>query len=368
MEKPTNSSRVVAKLSDPACRYMAAMYDPRSCTEEVAVPRLATDSEKFTSFIRGSVSTGTTGYGYIAVNPWTLVASDVGSGSMSTSASVMSSTTTITATTNTTGPGFSNSPYVNATFASAATIMRYRLVAAALYIKYAGTELNRGGDLLLMEEPNHAGSSNYTYTSALGLDGVKRVEVLNSWQHVCHTVYSDTDTTFGSSTAGPWAANTLLVFLNSAGVAGQPFDYEIYCKFEVVGTSARGATSSYNDPIGYNAVVGAADQFSQLDSVIGLNGFTHAVENQLDNVSGVARNATHAQNWAGLAALLPQIADVATRALSGAANGVIQSFSQPAASAAPRPRAPPPAVQRRPPPPPPPTRRAAAKQASARKK
>jgi len=149
------------------------------------------------------------------------------------------------------------------------------------------------------------------------------------------------------------------VIVNTAG-ASQPLDYEVYAWFEVVGTTARGATISFDDPIGYSAVSGATNQFQQLDSVLGPDGLVRAVETQLNNMSGVALQTTHQQNWVGLTSFLPQIASVAQKALGGALNGALGSFGyakQPQARQAP-PR----------PPPPPPARKPVAKQSMPQKK
>ncbi len=128
--------------------------------------------------------------------------------------------------------------------------------------------------------------------------------------------------------SAPYTNPFLGVIINSAG-ASQPFDYEVYSWFEVVGSIARGASISFDDPIGYAAVNGAANQFQQLDSVLGIDGFLHAVSTQLQNCSGVGLNSTHAQNWAGLAAFLPQIASIATRAASAVGSGLMREFVDP---------------------------------------
>jgi len=135
---------------------------------------------------------------------------------------------------------------------------------------------------------------------------------------------------------------------------------------EFSGPIARSPTLSFNDPIGFAAVAGAAQQFQQLDSVLGAEGFVKAVEAQLNNQSLPRTEPPHA-NWAGLLSFLPQLAELAGPVLKGAFGGAMKSmgYKDMNKKAPPVQRAPPPPPRRESlrkvptPPPPPPPRRAA---------
>lgn len=330
----TGSNRVAARLSDPACRYVAALYDTKSCAEPPSVPSGCQLSQKIKTFNRGSFSTGTTGFGMIQVQPTCMAVNNAPPVGFSTTTTVATSATLGGAYTNMTNGGNCNAPFSTGSYGSSAGLLAFKLIGCTLYLKYAGTELNRGGDMILVEEPNHRSLNLYSYNTAMGFDYAKRVPMSTEWVSV-----SFTPNRLSTAAGAPLVDETTYVavdpstvgtiylgaFVNTAG-ASQPIDYECYCWYEVVGALARGATSSYEDPIGAAAIWGACEMFQQLDSVLGLDGFIHAIENQLDNQSGVSRDATHKQNWAGLAAFLPQLADVATRALSGAASGALKEF------------------------------------------
>jgi len=338
---------------------MAALYDTKNCAEPPSVPSRCQLSQKVKTFNRGSFSTGTTGYGFIQVVPPVMIVNDSAAVNFTTATSVGTASTAGGSFTNTSNGGNGNSPFATASYGTTVSTLAWKLVGCTLYLKYSGTELNRGGDLVLVEEPNHKSLNTLSYNTSMNFDFAKRVPMGNDWVHISFTpnalssstiLNDDTDfNTYNPTTF----SNYLGAYVNTAG-APQPLDYEVYCWFEVVGSIARGATSSYEDPIGFSAVVGAAEQFQQLDSILGMDGFVHAVENQLDNMSGVATNATHKQNWAGLAAFLPQLADIATRALSGAATGALKEFGYKKDKSEKKPRVLPP-----PPPPPPPKLRAA---------
>lgn len=344
------------KLSDAALRYMSALYDPKNCPEEASVPSETQLSLKLKTFGRGSFATGTSGYGGIVVQPLAMLANNIQFAAATAANSVGGAAANFSGGsgtfTNLTSLGSNNSPYALAAFGQGVGLLGWKLVGCALYVKYAGTELNRGGDMILVEDPSHQSLLPQSYNSVMGFDYSKRVPITEDWQHVCATPSESLDTDFTYGTLSNWNTGELpylACFINSAG-ATQPFDYEIYCIFEVVGTTARGATISFNDPIGFAAVTGAADQLQQLDSVVGMSGFVRCVEDQLRNMTGLPQNCTSVQNWAGLTTFLPQLAELAMPILKGAANGAIKSLGY--TKVKPKNKPPPPPVYRAPPPPP----------------
>jgi hypothetical protein len=109
------------------------------------------------------------------------------------------------------------------------------------------------------------------------------------------------------------------VFANSAGNP-QPFDFEVWSHVEYVGAPARSSSISFNDPIGYAAIVGAGQMFQQLDSVLGIEGYVKSVEAQLNNQSLPRTEPPHA-NFVGLLPFLPKLAEMVGPVLKGALKG-----------------------------------------------
>ncbi len=315
----------VPRLGDCALRYMAALYDPRSVHEEVGVPEKAMLSQKTVVFTRGSFSTGTTGFGLVVATPQPF--NDIASVTATTATSVGGAATTgaaftLTASSAPNGP-FASTQVGNNT--SGIGQIGWRVVSQALYVKYAGTELNKGGDMILIEEPQHGDLFQYSYNTALGLDGAKRVKVSDNWQHVC---WVPTNTTASGGTADDTAwsyipnapgRRNIGVFVNSAG-ASQPFDFEVYSQVEFIGSVCRSPSISFNDPIGFNAIVAASQMFQQLDSELGIEGFVRAVEAQLNNQSLPRTEPPHA-NFVGLLPFLPKLAEMVGPVLKGALKG-----------------------------------------------
>jgi hypothetical protein len=322
----------VPRIGDTALRYMAALFDPRTMKEEVWVPTAAMLSQKTLCFTRGSFSTGTSGYGLVACTPQAF--SDVASVTYSTSTTVTAGgPALIGASYTNTASSAPNSPFTSAQIGistSATGLQSWRVVSQALYVKYADTELNRGGDMILFEEPSHGDALQYSYNTALSIDGAKRVKVDNEWQHVCWapvnvsaSAGSALNETAWSSAANSPGRRNLCVFVNSAG---QPraFDYEMYMWVEFVGPLARAPSVSFNDPIGFEAVIGATQMFQQLDSVLGMEGFVRAVEAQLANQSLPRGEPPHG-NFVGLLPFLPKLAEMVGPVLRGALKGGLRA-------------------------------------------
>lgn len=288
------------------------------------MPVNAALSQKTRIFSRGSFSTGTSGFGFIQMKPSAF--SDIVNGnSVSTATTAMNSSTTISGATNTTSVAAPNSPFSSGQVGTGATSMSYRIVGAAIYVKYAGTALNKGGDMVLLEQPAHADTNILSYSTALGFDGAKRVAVKDEWQHLCWVPVTSSDVDFSTSVAG-LSINPLAIFVNSAGTP-QPFDYEIYTWVEFCGSLARAPSLSWNDPIGYQAVFGASQSFQQLDSELGLPGFVQAVEAQLNNQSLPRTEPPHA-NFVGLLSFLPQLASLAGPYIKAAVGGAVKGVSK----------------------------------------
>lgn len=307
-------------LSDTSLRYVASLCRPDLAEEDAWVPYQTRSSEFNRCFSRGSFSTGTTGFGFVTIN--TTVVSDTSPGSASTAASVMTAATTISAATAPVALPNLNSRYTTAEVTSGSSPVQVQLVGLLLKVKYAGTELNRGGDMLLFETPNHEATGGYSYNTAMGADNCRRVGVSNDWQYVAWSPINEaTELNWLAAATATGVNNTLLaIFVNSAG-ASQPFDFEVWEVFRAVGVICRGRVETFVDPIGAPVIFAAARGIMQLDSTFGIGGFMRSIHAQFQNVSCVKCTGAPRGNFLGLAPFLPAL-------LSGAA--AIGKFALPA--------------------------------------
>lgn len=320
----------VPYLGDTALRYAACLYDPRNVFESCSIPEKAEYSQKTKLFSRGSFATGTTGVGFLYAGP--TGASDSSVGAYSIATSVGTQATQFGAFTNLTAVQGMNSPYVAADFSGGVNQVKGRVVGWSLYVKYAGTNLNEGGNMVLFEEPQHQSVASFTYNNLLTFDNARRVPVSDEWQNVCWMPVTGAETEFTLTFGG--AANPSLCVAIVSAAAAQPFDYEIWEHCEFVSNRARSATLSFNDPIGYAAIDGAGDMFGQLDSHLGMQGFVDAIHAQLLNQS-LPSTVRAQDNWVGLLSFLPQLAHLAAPILKGAIAGGARAFTDTYLSSAP---------------------------------
>lgn len=320
------------RLSDTALRWVASLYDPRQVKEDAWVPYQTAFSQKETYFSRGTFSTGTTGYGFVIATPG--ISSDVAQVLYTQATSVGGSATTIGAFTNTAGAAV-NGTWTNAQYTGTGPAnLQSRIVSAALYVKYAGTELNRGGNYVLIEEPNHAALGTYTQVTAQNQSCTHKVPIGEEWVHVNLTPNSVAELNFASTSYGNYPQGYLLgAVVNSAGTP-QNFDYEFVIKAEIVGSLARSASASYEDSVGFGCVFGASNMFQQLDSVLGIDGFMNAIHAQMRNQSGHLVSGAPVGNWAGLLPLLPELATLVLPSLAKAGIKLVNSFTGLKASSA----------------------------------
>jgi hypothetical protein len=266
-------------------------------------------------FSRGSFSSGAAGVGY--VNAGLTPTSDGNPITKTSSTSAGTSATNQAAFTNLQVANV-NGPYTRAQFAGSQPLL-FRPVGAALYVRYAGTELNRGGDIVLVGGGDSSDLSPYSMDTSLNRDGVKRIPMDSEWHHVCFVPDQDDIEDWA---AAQWSPQ-MVAFVNSATGGPQPFEYEFYAWYEVKGDVCRAKTASYEDRVGYDCIQAGASMYNQLDSELGLDGFIRAIHAQQMQTSGVRMVGAPAGNWAGLLAFLPALASLVGPALLDTARGAL---------------------------------------------
>lgn len=315
------------RLSDPTLRWIAALYDTRQCLESAAAPLQTAYSEKTTMFCRGQFNTGTTGFGYAIVSP--TAAADLtnvtvtGASSVGVASTVLSAYTVLTNVLN-------NSSYSNSSFVAGANSLQGKVTAITLYVRYAGTVNNMGGDYLLVEEPNHNDlNANYSYNSCLAMQNSKRVPISKEWVSVSYTPNSIAELAFGSSSRIPGVnANYILGIMVSSALAGMPFEFEMHAKWEINGAPARASTITFEDVIGASLVMSAANMCGQLDCSLGLDGFMAAIHAQAQNLSTNLIRGAPRGNWAGLLPLLPKLASLVLPSLATIGGKLLKSLGK----------------------------------------
>lgn len=243
-------ARSQGRVAIPACthKYLSASIDPVGSwddIDEVCVPdSTVLPSTKRKYRYRGTFEAGTTGWGYIMLNPYAPANNNVLIRT-TTSTSVMTNATNFNAVTN---QGAINGPFewANTDF------VNYRIVGAGLRVVYEGTKLDQGGMFMTYKDPSNADVYNNIDIDILAARPEfeqtritdRAAEVV--WLPVAADDFSYVEST-GSATPTP-----LWIGVKTATGSTQPFMYEVVLYYELIGGTIRqGRTPSHSDPVGF---------------------------------------------------------------------------------------------------------------------
>jgi len=242
------------QLSSAALAYAAALGNPfdHDCAgvpaEFPPVPSLKT-----VAWVRGTMTIGTAGFGYVVVNPYMGMANDLGA--LAVTGAAFTGTTVALTGTGITQPT-SNAVYSNASFGANAVLARISAAAVRIYPTMAEVDLN--GQLLAGRHPDNRSLTGLSFTDMLkyketALTPVtsKREAVTSFWQPV-----NPDETEFVYDTSSVSARYALIAC--ATGTAGKTFAYECFIHVEYAGANVQGRTSSVADPEGMSAVLTAA--------------------------------------------------------------------------------------------------------------
>lgn len=259
-----------------------SLSDPFSGPPDACMPVTpACLSRKVRTFIRTQLTTSSTsGDGFATMQPFAANDGATTAGNIGTAAAYTSSSTYVggggagipalnPATAGVVGNNH-NGDYASAAFTSGT--LQARLVSMGLRVRYAGTELNRGGRVVLLEDPEHGTTSAYSLGTLLSYEKAKEHKVGSDWITLCDSgpVMPEEYDYKGTSTV-PLGTSAplhyLAAYIHSAAV-NTPFDVEFYWNWEYIGTAARGKSMSEADDAGVGVVLGAIKSVNdnQLDS------------------------------------------------------------------------------------------------------
>lgn len=234
-------------LSDCAVKYAKAIHAPWNEIDACVPIMPCFPSQKVSAWVKGTFSTGTASTGFVLVVPEVLAASDVYG--VSYTGSTYAGSTLVQ-----TGTGvvqkYSNSPFLDANFSAGDVIGR--VVACGVRVRYAGTELERGGIILSICHPDHS-SLDTSSSSDLEAFSTVHAEPVNRKWHECvwypidATEVAYKDLTTGSACMG--------IMVTAPSTDPLLFEFEVYLRFEAIGSATRGHTSMAGDVVGGSAVL-----------------------------------------------------------------------------------------------------------------
>lgn len=238
------------QVSEAAKLYLDAQLDPFTA-EPCGIPEYpSVRTQKFRVFIRGTFNTGTTGVGFAQFAPRACVANDVAC--MYSSTSTYSSVATAIS-----GAGvtidYSNAPFVSGSFSASSTSLQWRVVSAGLRVRYAGTELNRGGKIIGFSQPDHITTNILDESTMLKDETARKYAVKRKWTTALWQVVHPQEADF-TSTAGVQAPHLAFLVVAADAATSVAYDFEAVAIVEYAGHLALGKTMTQPDIIGYTAV------------------------------------------------------------------------------------------------------------------
>jgi hypothetical protein len=302
-------------LSQCAKNYLHALINPYVAPKELpCVPDfIALPSYKLQTVIRGTMTVGVDGVGFVVYNPFTAVNSNNTIITSSTNYPLLYTgptyalnyynvlVTSGTLPTGVFGAG-SNSPLSDT--APPLNLASVRLVGGAVRIRYSGTEFYRGGTVVsyraqdAVNIPDGATTANLLISPLCIQESASRRWHSVNWIPSRATDLAYQPFAFYDPNQSSPQSYVLLIMVNSPGstTASQTFDFEAVSYYEVIGNNLQ-LTPSHNDPVGYGAVqtaVATPRISEQTPESHEKSILTQIVNGASDGISQVAYNASKA--------------------------------------------------------------------------
>lgn len=248
-------------------KYAASLLDPSSdASRGACVPSgFPIPSQKARSFIRGTMSTGTAGNGYILWSP-TLVndANNVIYTSAANTAALGDALTNASYTASNVTGQQTKLPYTTAQLASGT--VQGRIVSGCIRVRYAGPEDSRSGIITMLEDPDHLALNGYTPAQIASFEGANRERPNGdgAWSQVNWSGPSkEAEVEYVQTPQQNNAVNCIAILVNStvnnAGALGAAaFEFEAWVNVEYIGRDVQGKTDNQNDQSGMDRILSAA--------------------------------------------------------------------------------------------------------------
>jgi hypothetical protein len=254
-----NSSQApIVRMSECASNYAKCLANPFTGPIGCLPVSPSVLSYKFRVWSKGTLQTGTTGTGFIYADHRTGAANNIGI--------AIHSINTYTGTTIAfTGVGTafvtSNSPFTDAAYGANPASNAFRVVSAGIRVRYIGTELNRGGQIIALADPTGAPMSGLTAAQMLAEPTARKFPVIRSWTTVLWRPTSVQDRNWDTD-PGAYdsigAFGTIGIMVISPGAVEADYEFEVAAVYEVNGRNVRGQTVTPVDTVGQEAVYSAS--------------------------------------------------------------------------------------------------------------
>ena len=302
----TQPSRPVVRLSPCVKAYSMALLDPfGSRSRNLESPCIPDDKDvpsyKFSVLSRGSLTLGTAGFGFILAAP---MSNGNDAEYLATTVAAYAGNT-VTGTVGTAGvlnPTYTNFPWAQGS-------VPVRLVANGLRIRYTGTELNRGGSVVVASAATWTDNfQGNTFSQIANRSNATMYPVNRQWiQGSYRAVMADLANTNTGNTGEYVTTNYDLTAANTngklvmaiTGEAGNTFEYEWVAYYEAIpyqNFSLPMVTASHSDLPGFSWVRDYANRLAATEiGSAALNGFQQFL---VKSVAATASTILPSLTWA----------------------------------------------------------------------
>jgi len=258
---PNRGSNQGSTLHVSPCvsKYALALEAPWY-VDDVCLPSAPSfPSQKIKAWCKGIFATGTGQVGYVGAAPWNSLTQDGNAAVFYTTGSYGG---TGLATSGAGVVGASpNTPYLSADFSG--TNLKARVVASGLRFRYVGTELNKAGKVVVLEEPTHADMTGFGPNTIYGYANATSYPVDRNWRSITYTPVRPEEVAYQTNVTSPPAGVwTMVAYAWSPDPSVKlSFEFEYWCHLEYLGFSAQAAaTASEADPYGFELARTASQQ------------------------------------------------------------------------------------------------------------
>lgn len=219
--------------------YAGALLNPFNGPSGVCIPStFSPASGKYKVFSRLTMSTGSNNFGFVLVQP--TAANDLAY--IHSSGSTYAGTTLVTTGTGVTSTTV-NSPFAAADFSTAQATVKARLVAAGVRIRFIGTEVDRGGQVIGLVHPDHSSMAGMTLADIRAFSTCYTSKVNREWHSICYNPIQPDDLQYHADPLFGNVSNAYMAFVVQApATAAGTFEVEIAYHFEAIGPTVRNPT------------------------------------------------------------------------------------------------------------------------------
>lgn len=254
-------------MEDCSRDYAISLLDPYGSIPCCLPTFPALPSQKLKGWVRGTVMVGQASAGFVLAQPLCVNNLTSGSGTAvvyTNSSYPFGRTPTLaelyapTLMGGLTAANF-NSPFTVTNFdVNNVGAVEWRPVSLGIRVRYSGTELNRGGTIFLIEEPDHQEFIAEDTTTISKFKNCLRVPVTRSWATVNwipkrSTELEYTGQMYYSGPSGGVSKYGLLILFT--GTPGNTFDFEVCMNYEAIGYSVPSRTPSFSNETSTKSII-----------------------------------------------------------------------------------------------------------------